>query len=343
MPLPAAVRACLIALLFSPIVIAQEPPADTPPLRRWFEIDFAQLGARYRVIETSAGDVTSNQVQHREQFRARFKFDPRARYAVHAGLFTGSAFTSGWNNTGVGTGEPIANLRLKQLFAAATPVDGVQGQVGGLYVTRGESTEITTYDEDAYIMGERVQVTRPKQLWFDEIAFTNAQLAYVTTPGVEHRWDGFGDPNYRQFLVRKKIGDVGASADFTTVDGARTSRAALAVAFAPVSVRLEGYRRVRVAPAGGFAITLERPLTEWLRASGGYATIDRNYGSLNGDRFERGRRIFATTTITFTRWLNLSLFATRAVAIDFPLPIRTRFDAVLTYNLLDSLRRTGVF
>jgi hypothetical protein len=90
-------------------------------------------------------------------------------------------------------------------------------------------------------------------------------------------------------------------------------------------------------------VTLERPLTKWLRASGGYASVDLAYGGLNADRFDRGRRVFATTTLTFTPWLNVSLFATRAFASDVVLSNRTRFDAVLTYNLLDTLRRTGVF
>ena len=331
-----------LVLGLSAVVAAQEP-AEPPPLRRWFEIDFAQLGMRYRVIENSADVVTNHHLQHREQFRARLKFDRRARYALHAGLFTGTSFTSSWNNTGVGTGDPTTNLRLKQIFAAATPVTGFQAQVGSLYVVRGESTEITSFDEDAYIVGERVQATRPNDLWLDEVSFTNAHLGFLTQPSVAHRWDGFDHPNYRQILIRKRLGMVGASTDFTTLEGSRTIRAAVSVAFAPVAVRVETYRRMRVAPAGGFAITLDRPLNKWLRASGGYATVDPAYGAFNADRFDRGRRVFGTTTITFAPWMNLSLFATRAVANDFPLSNRTRFDAVLTYNLLDSLRRTGVF
>lgn len=319
---------------------SQAPSTAQPPtLARWFEVDLAQLATRYRVVETSAGRIASNQLQHRQQFRARLKADERGRYALHAGAFTGSSFTSSWNNTGVGTGDPVTNVRLKQLFASAAPVDGIQAQVGSLYVNRGESTEITTYDEDAYIMGERVQIARPRALWFDEIAFTNAQLAHTTTPGVEHRWDGFGDPNYRQVLVRKRLGPVAMSTDFTTVEGARTIRAAAAVSIGSiVGVRLETYRRMRVEPAGGLALSVERPIAKWLRTSGGYATIDPGYGGLNADRFDRGRRLFATTTVTFTPWLNLSLFGTRAIANDVPIANRTRFDAVLTYNLLEAIR-----
>ena len=110
-----------------------------------------------------------------------------------------------------------------------------------------------------------------------------------------------------------------------------------------MNLKLETYRRVRRTPAGGFAFTAERSLARALRVSGGFASIDDAYGGLNGDRFLHGNRFFGTTTVTFTRWLNLSLFLTRAVGNDVPLANRTRFDAVLAYNLLDTLRRTGIF
>lgn len=340
----ALIRACCAAvLLFAPPALAQDPPPDDPPLRRWFEIDFARLGMRYRVIENSSDVVTSNHLQHREQFRARFKFDARGRYAVHAGLFTGSAFTGSWNATGIGTGSASATLRLKQLFAAATPVDGVQAQVGGLYVIRGEQTEVTSYDQDAFIMGERIQVTRPDDLWLDEIAFTVARLDDLNRPSVTHRWDGMGDPNYGQLLVRKAFGPVRASTDLTVVEGARTLRAAVSIPLEPVGLQLEGYRRFRDTPAGGFAVSIERAIGRTLTVGGGYATIDPDYGHVNGDRFDIGRRVFTSAALDVTPWLALDLFVTRAIANDFPVAIGTRFDAVLTFDLLPSLRRTGVF
>jgi hypothetical protein len=335
--------AALILVLAAPAAAQEAAQGGTPPLRRWLEIDFARLAMRYRFIENSDEEVTSNQLQHREQFRLRFKFDARGRYAIHAGIFTGSGFTSSWNPTGVGTGDPTAAMRLKQLFAAAAPVDGVVVQAGGLYVVRGEQSEITSYDQDAFIMGERIAVTRPDDLWLDEIAVTIARLDDLTQPNVTDRWDHLGDPNYGQLLVRKDFGRLGASTDFTVVEGARTLRAAVSMELAPFTARLEGYRRFRVDPDGGFALTLERAVGSAATISGGYATIDPAYGSVNGDRFDIGRRLFASTNLTFTEWLDLDLFVTRAVANDFPVSIGTRFDAVLTYDLLHSLRRTGIF
>ena len=81
-----------------------------------------------------------------------FKFDAAGRYAVNFGLFTGVRFTSGWNNTPWGTSPAQWNLAFKALYAAAEPITGLEVQVGGLYIAKGESTELTTYDEDGYLM-----------------------------------------------------------------------------------------------------------------------------------------------------------------------------------------------
>ena len=40
-------------------------------------------------------------------------------------------------------------------------------------------------------------------------------------------------------------------------------------------------------------------------------------------------------------WLNITTFYTKAFENDFLVPIDHRFDVVATYNVLDTLRRTG--
>src|SRR3954470_21339905 len=211
----------IIALVLSALSVsapghAQGPPAPTAAAShaaaqakaaRWLDLQNATLNLRYRVIDNSAGVVTTNQLQHRESLRGRLKADRSGRYALNFGLFTGARFTSGWDNTSIGISDAQRNLAFKQLFFAAQPVAGVEGQVGGLYIVRGESTEITTYDEDGYIMGERISVRRPKELFFDEISFTNAYLdPDPRRIGVSHRFRYFDEPNYRHFLVDKKFG-----------------------------------------------------------------------------------------------------------------------------------------
>ena len=94
----------------------QGAPSAPPPIRRWLDVQAATLNLRYRVIENSAGTVTTNQLQHRETLRARVIFDAAKRYTLNVGLFTGNAFTGSWDPTGAGTGEPSATIFLKQLY-----------------------------------------------------------------------------------------------------------------------------------------------------------------------------------------------------------------------------------
>ena len=49
----------------------------------------ATLNLRYRFIDTSAGSIATNQLQHRESLRARLKFDAPGRYAMNFGAFHG--------------------------------------------------------------------------------------------------------------------------------------------------------------------------------------------------------------------------------------------------------------
>lgn len=328
---------------------AQAPAAGSAesPLRRWLDVQAAALYLRYRVIESSEGVVTTNQLQYRETFRARVKFDPEGRYSLNLGLFSGPVFTSSWNLTGAGTGEPTAKVFLKQLYGSALPVKTLELQAGGLYVVRGESTEITTYDDDGYLVGGRVSVRDPRHLFVNEITGTIGNLGAIEEPNVFKRFDDLDDLNYKQILVSKRVSKaIGTSVDYTDVDGAGTLRGAIAVTErAPLhldSIRLELYRRVNDQEGGGLAITADRAVTRRLRLGGGYANIDEHYGELNADRFVRGERFFATSNLALTRDLSVSCFFTRAFHNDFPVPNRTRFDTVLAYNVLNPLRRGGL-
>ena len=328
------------------------PPQQKPvaPLARWVELQNATLNLRYRFIDTSSGAVTANQIQHRETLRARLKFDAPGRYALNLGAFTGLRFTSGWNNTGIGLGDPQAPLSVRALYFAAQPVAGVEGQYGSMYIVRGESTELTTYDEDGYVIGERVSVRRPRDLFFDEVSATVGYLSSVPTElGFSKRVKYLDDhPNYGHFLVDKKLGArAGISADFTSVDGSRTWRAATNVNTKELravdSIVFENYKRTNNNPAYGFAVTANKAVTRKVALNWGFASIDRFYGALNSDRFHIGDRIFAMATYTLSPRFTASAFITRAVGNDFALPQRTLSNLVFTYNALPDLRRTGLF
>ena len=320
------------------------------PISRWLELQSAILITRYRYIDTSTGVVASNQQQHQENVRGRLKFDPKGKYSLVAGLGTGNAFTSGYNNTGWNAGainvSGSAMLYLKQLYLSAVPVKGVELQFGGILPLRGEVTEITSYDNDAYITGERLSLKRPKDLFFDEVSVTYAYLGDLASPGINKRFRWLDDSNYHQFLVAKKLGDrASVSFDYTFQDGVETLRQGFRVATKELrfidSVRFENYQRVDYRPGYGYALYAEKALTKSVVAGGGLADIDQEFTPLNGDRYFRGQRLFGNVTWTLLPELNIVVFLDRAVGNDYYLVNRTRFDVVLTYNVFRALQRSA--
>jgi hypothetical protein len=323
---------------------------NAPSFTRWLDVQNATLNLRYRVIDNSAGTITTNQVQHRESLRWRLKFDPKAKYTLNFGLFTGTRFTSGWDNTGWGIADAQKNLAFKSIYFSAVPWTGVEAQYGGLYIIKGESTELTTYDEDGYVIGQRVSVKRPRQFFFDEMSAT---VGYITGDvreiAISKRTKYLNDtPNYRHFLVDKKIGTrAGVSTDFTHAAGANTWRQGLNLKTPELrvvdTVILELYQRVNRTPDQGFAITLDKAVHRKVSVNWGYASIDPAHGGLNADRFHIGNRAFGMVIYNISPEFLASYFITRSVGNDVPLPQRTLSNLVFTYNALPALKRTGLF
>jgi hypothetical protein len=346
----------LLLAFVRPVAAQTRPPAPTParapepPLRRWFEFQQFVLSTRYRFISNSAGLTTFSHMQYREQVRARVNLDPKKRYTVVGGFYSGTQFIASWDNLGPGTGDFDGHSHyMRQLYFSAAPVTGVEAQVGGIYVIRGESTEYTSYDDDGYLVGERLSVHKPKSLYFDEISVTSAALTQTTVPNLWKRFEDINDPNYGQVLAAKRFSQmVSASFDYTHYDKTDALRGALALRFkakAPLSaLRYEQYVRTSDPhSAAGFAITAERPVTKWVRLQGGYTTIDQYYGGLNADRIQRGRRFFAIANVPVWGPLSASIFATHALDATYTISNKDRFDAVIAWDIAASLRKTGIF
>jgi hypothetical protein len=323
-----------------------EPKPVTPRLER-LDLQTLTAAVRYRAIENSKGLLTNSQLQDREVIKARVKLDRQGAYAVNVGAATGASITSGWNNTGVGTGDAVLSLHVKQLFLSAAPVNGVELQYGSLAPLRGDGTEITTVDEDAYVAGKRVSVSRPAQWYFDEVAVTQAYLGDAAMPSVFDRYKRLESSNYYQAQVRKKFSKkVSASVDYTRASGVPTWHAATTLAIrTPVfdSVRYEQYVRGGENAAAGFAAIADKRLGRAVNVGGGWVSIDPDFGGLNADRYFHGRRFVATAGVTLSPELAATMFFTRALASERPMTNRTRFDVVLTYNVLKSLQRAGWF
>ena len=333
----------------SPVWAQTPEPVSEPALRRWFEIQTLTLYSRYRLIENRADVTTANQLQYKDAFKARFNIDPDKRYTVNLGYFSGGSFISTWNNWGVGTGDFNGKDNyLKQLYLSAAPLNGLEVQYGGIYVVRGESDDITSYDDDGYIVGERVSVRRPKELYLDEIAVTRGEMGPFNYPALGRRWDGLQHPDYTQVMGSKRFNQaIAGSLDYSTQSGADTVRGAITLRWKKIkpidTLRYEQYRRLTDHAAAGFSVWADGTLARSVRLQGGYATIDQFYGGWNADRIQTGRRFFAVATVPLVGPVAAQLFATQALQSDYAITLKRRFDVVISYDALASLRRTGLF
>lgn len=320
-----------------------------PALKRWIDWQAGSVESRYRWIENSAGVETSNSLQHKQAFKVGLKFDPAGRYSLQALAATGSSFVGSWDNLGPGIGDPAWTFNLRQLYLQALPATGVELSWGGQALNRGEHTEITTFDNDNYVMAGRVSVKRPDDLYFDEVSVSAGYLGDLTSPNVFERFDRWDDHNYTQVLVGKKFGKVvSLSADWTDLNEISTLRQAVRVAtkqWTPAidAVRFENYQRVEGNDGYGFVLSADKAVHPKVVLTGGYADIDRDNGLLSGDRYFRGKRVFLEPKVQVLPELALSFFYTKAFDNDFAIPNDQRFDIVVQYNVLKALQKAGAW
>jgi hypothetical protein len=193
-----------------------------------------------------------------------------------------------------------------------------------------------------------VAVRRPKELFFDEISVTYAYLGDLNQPSFTKRWRRLAKSNYHQFMFVKSVGELASvSADYTFLSGVETLRQAVRVSTRESGVldviRFETYQRLDESRDWGFAVSGEKTLFKRWTINGGYAQIDRNYGGLNGDRYNRGKHIFLSTNLALSPELSLQTFIGRGLLNDYATPNRTRVDLIFSYNLLKGLQRAGIF
>ena len=211
---------------------------------------------------------------------------------------------------------------MKQLYASAQPWREVEAQVGSLYAIRGETTEITNYDNDVYLTGERVTVRAPQHLIVDAITFTRAYVGDFATPNVFPRLHRLSEANFLQVLAQKNMGaHASLSGEWSQPPEGNTLHGAVRFQMPgelkDVRIRVESYWRIP-DQVGGVGVAAERPLGHRLLVGGGYASIDRHFPPVNGDRYGIGRRYFVQSTVAITSTLSASAFFTDAFNTSFP-------------------------
>ncbi len=263
------------------------------------------------------------------------------------------------------------NLYFRQFYFSAKPIDGVEFQYGGIGINRGVNTEMTSYDDDGYMIGGRVSVKRPKNFFFDEISVTYAFLGDEFKPNFFRRMHRMNESNYHQFLVRKKVGKrFEVSADYTFHNRVDMMREAVKVDVRGSKIldtfRFETYQRIGdntfvgspgVFEAGmGFAVQGEKLIKRKVLVGGGYSSIDRDYTALlpggkpfgfalNGDRTGLGNRFFGTVTYQMTPEFGINIYASKPVNMtkDEFTWNRNYLTAGFTFDALKTLQKAGLF
>ena len=232
-------------------------------------------------------------------------------------------------------------MYVRRLYLDLEPIKGVEAQYGSFDINRGAASEITTYDNDGWISGERLMLKRPHNFFFDEASVTYAYFGDIYTPNFFERGNRLKQSNYHQFLLRKKaFNRVDASFDYTWQVKANTFREAFVLKMPETrvldSVRVESYQRINAGPWGGFsfgtldpgkgyAITGDKKLGKRGLLEGGYANIDiysviltqtpmaglQSLG-INGDSYGVGKRFFVRPAFKLTPYLEASGFYTHA-------------------------------
>jgi hypothetical protein len=347
-----------------------------PALSRWLEVDALSFSMRYRNSYDTQGIHAFNNGQQKSLVSGKFKFDKDGKYFVGFRASSGRYFNWSYASfTGLDYKQgaaaafnaytpqrqdvvlnafyldPNASLILSEesargwefyirdLYLSATPIKGITFEFGALPIERGAGSEITTYDDDGYISGERIRVRAPEHLYFDQIAVTTAYLGDVFKPNFFDRYERLSQWNYRQALLEKHFGSrFKGSADFTWLTGTRTMREAGLVKIPETkaldSVRVELYQRLNdvylpgilTKAASGWSFTASKTFAKRYTVEAGYASVDDDYGvysgdgvlvasafGLNGDSYQVGKRFFTKADIKLAPYASLFGFYTHQI------------------------------
>jgi hypothetical protein len=237
----------------------------------------------------------------------------------------------------------------------------------------GAGTELTTFDDDAYMEGERIKINDEKHLFFNEISGSFGYFGDIDVPNFIDRGGRLTQNNYRQIMLQKKFGKrLSTSVSYDWMAGINTVReaanAAVPESKAVDNVRFELYQRTNRAyllddsfkAGNGWSLTANKTLfrKHW-RIEGGYADIDRYNGvysgnaiavfagfSLNGDSYQIGKRFFGRLTYKPVDYAEFFTFYTHE--LDAPTdPFyftlnRQTWQVGATINFKSILMKTGL-
>ena len=394
LPAPSAVTALPV----------KAPVEAKPVLSRWVDVSEMSESQRYRNSFDENGKAIFAAGQQRTFLAGRLKLDREGRYFIGVRASSGQFFNWGYAdfighdfkyNSGLtlagftpaetasfftayaadpaGANHNFAdkgwNFYVRDLYISATPIKLATVEFGSIQIERGYSSEITTFDDDGFIAGERVRIHDAKHLGLDEVSFTSAYLGDVVTPNFFERGNRLTQSNYRQIAGKKLIHNrVGVSAEYNWLSGTDTLREA-AVLKVPESkvvdeLHVELYQRVNTITFPGVASSFMGPIAPLPISTGqgfaifaekkagpvsgdfGYDRVDSHYGvytnsrfledvgfSLNGDSYSTGNRIFGHLSYKLNPVVSVFGFYTHTVSGDFYTYCKQGLNAGLKFDL----------
>ncbi len=383
-----------------------------PLFDRWLALDNLSHAERYRNAFAVGGPHDFENAQARSLIAGKIKIDAGGRVAVGFRASSGRYFNWAYSNftgqtfasrvhspqfapyltaaqaqerqraivsdpTGLATGL-FSNgweFYVRELYLGVNPVKPLAVEFGSLGIERGFSSEITTFDEDGYISGERLRLHAPKQLFVDEVAFTNGFFGDIDKVNFFTRGPSLHRFNYRQLSAKKQLDDrIGVSGEYTWQVGTDTLREAAQVktgeSMAVDKVRVELYQRlntisfagtahspigpispISVGRGAGFAVAAERKLGK-LSGDFGFASVDKDYSvydgsrfihavgfALNGDTYGQGRRPFVHAFLELAPGVTAFGFYTHAVGSRVQTFNEQSLNAGVSFNFKSMINR----
>jgi hypothetical protein len=389
---------------------AVKNPDEKPLTERWLDLKTLSHSERYRNAFAVGSTHVFDNAQQRSLIEGQVKLDPEGRYAIGFRASSGRYFNWSYSGyiranfvsragnaafgasylTPAGSAAAYASFLsdpagsaliesissngwqfyLRELYFSATPVKPVTLEFGSFGIERELSSEVTTFDEDGYLSGERIRLHNSKHLFFDEIGFTNAFFGNIEVPNLFERGSSLKETNYRQIFAKKQLNQrVGFSGEYTWQTGTDTLREAIVVGTKESKIvdglRFEAYERVNtktfaglgqspigpIAPlsvpgASGFAIVAQKKVGR-LGGDVGYASVDKDYSvyanhrafaalgfPLNGDSYGQGNRIFSHASYVIAPEVTAFGFYTHEVGSERVLTLNQQgLSAGMTFDL----------
>lgn len=320
-------------------------PAPITGVARWLHFQTLDLATRFRYVDTHEHRVNDRDQQYKISSKFQLNLVPEGRTYFQFRVETGSSFASSWTNMGPGMHNREWVLNVKSLFFGQKLGKHFEAQVGGIEYDQGAGSEVTSTDNDAWLIGYRGRVITSGKGWLpNKVNLTIGHMGDFRMPNVFARMHRLEDVNYVQALAQKSFNKKHeGSFEYDSIQDIQFLRFAYrwkkipAVVFDEISI--EPVVRMTNNSAFGWSGTLGKSLDKAakLKIAATYSDIPTqlfNKGGqqilLNGDLYALGKRVSGTMTWQPAKDWQFQAYAGRRM--DATNSMRWRAQVAVRYN-----------